>query len=75
MTADSNSKTTPVRMQAKGHRYYEANAAKCRELAKRAFDPAAQQRWLRMAEFWLQQGKGKPERDQEASATADVVAL
>ena len=46
----------------------EANAAKCQELAQRAVDPAARQRWMTMAQFWLRQGKEEdaPSEDEPA---------
>ena len=46
----------------------EANAAKCQELAQRAVDPAARQRWMTMAQFWLRQGKEQdaPSEDEPA---------
>jgi hypothetical protein len=43
----------------------EANAAKCQELAQRAVDPAARQRWMSMAEFWLRQDKEDSEPSEE----------
>jgi Holliday junction resolvase-like predicted endonuclease len=50
----------------------EVNAAKCQALAQRAVDPAARQRWMSMAEFWLQQGKEDSEPSEEE---ADLVKL
>jgi hypothetical protein len=36
---------------------YKATAAKCTELAEKAVSPADRQRWLSMAQFWLQRCK------------------